>query len=49
MKSEESLAKRNADFLRPYQTDQEEKDDNFMQGILEYAKKLDNRGPLSFT
>ena len=41
--------KRNADFLRPYLRDQEEKDDKFMQGILKYAKKLDNREPLSFT
>ena len=41
--------KRNADFLRPYQTDQQEKDDKFMQEVLKRAEKMKDREPLSFT
>ena len=41
--------KSNADFLRPYQTDQEERDDKFMQGILKRAEKMKDRESLSST
>ena len=49
MKCEESLVKRNADFLRPYQTTQGERDDKFMQEILKRAEKMKDKEPLSFT
>ena len=48
MKCEESLVKRNADFLRPYQTDQKERDDKFMQEVLKRAEKLKDKEPLPF-
>ena len=41
--------KRNADFLRPYQTGQQERDDKFMQEILKRAEKMKDKEPLSFT
>ena len=41
--------KRNADFLRPYQTTQGERDDKFMQEILKRAEKMKDKEPLSFT
>ena len=49
MRCEESLVKRNADFLRPYQTTQGERDDKFMQEILRRAEKMKDKEPLSFT
>ena len=43
MKCEESLVKRNADFLRAYQTTQEERDDKFMQEVLKRAENMKDK------